>query len=118
MIEVEEIFDKLDWNDRLRCLNFCEIEFGIGGAYGWNNQEEIKEILLEDFECSAEEILDMFYKNQYFNDEEKFFYTTGRGIETISENIIKDEFTFVTDNLCNGELKEMIEYMIDDDINY
>lgn len=118
MIETEEIFDRLDWNERLRCLNFCEIEFGCGGYYGYNNLEEIKEALICEFECSTEEVIDMLYKNNDFNENEVFFYTNGRRLESVSENMIEDEFDFVTDNLCNGELEEMITYMIDDDINY
>lgn len=118
MIETKEIFNKLDWNDRLRCLNFCEIEFGNYGWYGFNNIEEIKEALIYDFECSTEEVIDMLYKNDCFNENEAFFYTNGRYMMSVSEDFIRDGFDIVIKNLCNGELKEMIEDMIYDDINY
>lgn len=118
MIEVEEIFDKLDDWGRIRCLNFCEIEFGYGGYYGINNLEEIKEALICEFECSVEEVIDMLYKNECFDENSEFFYTNGRSLESMSAKFIKDDFDFVTDNICNGELKEMIEDMIGDDINY
>lgn len=118
MIEVDEIFDKLNWNAKIRCLNFCEFEFGCGGYYGLNNLEEIKEALIEDFECSKEEIIDMLYKNEEFDEDEKYFYTNGRLFYGVSENIIEDEWSFVTDNICNGELREIIEDEIGDKINY
>ena len=118
MIEVEQIFNKLDLDDKIRCLNFCEIEFGYCGYYGRNNLEEIKEALICEYECSQEEIIDMLYKNDCFNEDEVCFYTNGRTLESISENIINDNWSFVTDNICNGELKEMIEDMINDTINY
>lgn len=118
MIEVEEILDKLDTYDKIRCLNFCEFEFGDGGMYGLNNIDEIKEVLLIDFECTAEEIIDMFYKNNEFKQHESIFYTTGRGIETLTENKLNDYSTEILDNLCNGELREIIEDIIGDKINY
>ncbi len=118
MIEIEEIFDKLDWNGRLRCLNFCEVEFGMYRYYGFNNLEEIKEALIMECECSAEEVIDMLYNNQDFNSDYDFFVTNGRYLYGLSENLIEDEFDFVTDNLCNGELRQMIEDEIGDKINY
>lgn len=118
MIEIEEIFNKLNLDEKLRCLNFCEIEFGCYGYYGRNNLEEIKEALICEYECSQEEIIDMLYKNKYFNEDEVCFYTNGRTLESVSENIIEDEWDFVTDNICNGELREMIEDIIGEEINY
>lgn len=118
MIKTEEIFDRLDWNDRLRCLNFCEIEFGYGGYYDYNNLDGVKEALINEFECSQIEIIDMLYRNEDFSDRDKFFYTNGRYIMSVSEDFIRNEFDIVIKNLCNGELKEMIEDMINDDINY
>lgn len=118
MIKTEEIFDRLDWNDRLRCLNFCEIEFGECGYYDYNNIDGVREALIHEFECSQIEIIDMLYKNEDFCNKDKFFYTNGRYIMSVSEDFIRLEFDVVIKNLCNGELKEMIEDMINDDINY
>ena len=119
MVEIEQILNKISIDGMIRAINFYEFEFNDGAIYGRNNLEEIKEVLLQDFECSAEEIIDMLYHNQYFNQYSQFFYTNGKYIEDVKEDEIKDIFSIrVIDNISNGELREIIEDEIGETIIY
>lgn len=118
-MEIEEIYNKLDWNAKLRCLNYCEVEFGFFRYYGRNNIQDVKEALITEFECTTEEVIDILYNNKDFHKEDEFFITNGRYLHGISQNQIEDDFEeIVLHNLCNGELRQIIEDETQEKINY
>ena len=104
--------------DLLRLLNFCETEFGYYGEYQFNNTEGLME-LIDSFEFNTREIIDMLYKNKYIKIDDDFLYYNGGGRQLKTENR-KDNIDAYVDrilhNISNGELKEMIQDCLQEEI--
>lgn len=99
---------KYDISDCIRILNFCELEFGDGGQYEFNNEEGLREII-EDFEFNPMEVISLLYLNDRIKKDDEILYCNGRSLKSFNENfIVKEVIKEFVQNESNNRFIDFI----------
>lgn len=108
---------ELSDSDLIRILNFCEQEFGYGGQYEFNNKNGLSEIIV-NYNIDHQTTIDLLYKNKNIRNNDDFIYYDGFGnIKTENrKNEINTYIDIIMHNISNGELKELLEECLNEQI--
>lgn len=107
----------LDLDDKIRLLNYYELELGECGQYERNTVEGMNSII-EDMEYSDCEI-DIYITDKVFDKPILYCYGGGCGLESISLRELNEDLENIRDDIgSNCELQDVLCDCLMKDINF